>query len=55
CPRRMFVAALVLATKCLQDQCHSNRSWAKLCGFQPREVGRCERALGEALNWRLWV
>lgn len=55
CPRRTFLAALILASKFLQDRCYSNRAWAKLSGLPPREVGRCERALGEALEWRLWV
>ncbi|KLO05937.1 hypothetical protein SCHPADRAFT_802591, partial [Schizopora paradoxa] len=55
CPRRAFLAALVLASKFLQDRCYSNRAWAKLAGLAPREVSRCERALGEALGWRLWV
>jgi len=47
--------ALVLAAKLVQDKCYSNRTWAKLCGLSPREVGRCERALRDALDWRLWV
>jgi len=55
CPRRMFVAALILATKFTQDRVYSNRAWAKISGLEPREVGRCERALGDALEWRLWV
>ena len=55
CPRRMFVAALILAAKFTQDRVYSNRAWAKISGLEPREVGRCERALGEALEWRLWV
>lgn len=55
CPRRTFLAALILASKFLQDRCYSNRAWAKLSGLPPREVGRCERALGDALGWRLWV
>ncbi|KAF8973140.1 hypothetical protein BDZ97DRAFT_1779651 [Flammula alnicola] len=38
-----------------QDKCYSNRAWAKLSGLPPREIGRCERALGQALEWRLWV
>jgi hypothetical protein len=54
-PRRMFIAALVLASKFVQDKCYSNRAWAKLAGLPPREIGRSERALGEALEWRLWV
>ncbi|TFK54190.1 hypothetical protein OE88DRAFT_1624660, partial [Heliocybe sulcata] len=55
CPRRTFLASLILASKFMQDKCYSNRAWAKLSGLHPREIGRCERALGEALEWRLWV
>jgi len=55
CPRRTFLAALILASKFSQDKCYSNRAWAKLSGLPPREIGRCERALGIALDWRLWV
>lgn len=55
CPRRTFLASLILASKFMQDRCYSNRAWAKLSGLSPREIGRCERALGEALEWRLWV
>ncbi|KAF8497639.1 hypothetical protein JB92DRAFT_2589840, partial [Gautieria morchelliformis] len=55
CPRRMFIAALILATKFTQDRVYSNRAWAKISGLDAREVGRCERALGDALEWRLWV
>jgi PHO85 cyclin-5 len=55
CPRRTFLAALILAAKFSQDKCYSNRAWAKISGLPPREIGRCERALGQALDWRLWV
>jgi PHO85 cyclin-5 len=55
CPRRTFLASLILASKFTQDKCYSNRAWAKLAGLPAREIGRCERALGEALEWRLWV
>jgi len=55
CPRRTFLASLILASKFMQDKCYSNRAWAKLAGLPAREIGRCERALGEALGWRLWV
>ncbi|ELU39109.1 hypothetical protein AG1IA_06861 [Rhizoctonia solani AG-1 IA] len=47
-PRRTFLASLVLASKFLLDKAFSNKAWAL-------EVGKCERALGSALNWRLWV
>lgn len=55
CPRRAFLACLILASKFMQDRSYSNKAWAKLAGLPPREIGRCERALGEALEWRLWV
>ena len=55
CPRRTFLASVILASKFSQDKCYSNRAWAKLSGLPPREIGRCVRALGQALGWRLWV
>ncbi|KAI0949386.1 hypothetical protein AcW1_009017 [Taiwanofungus camphoratus] len=55
CPRRTFLACLILASKFMQDRSYSNRAWAKLAGLPPREIGRCERAVGNALEWRLWV
>ena len=54
-PRRTFLASLVLASKFLLDKAFSNKAWAKLSGLEALEVGKCERALGMALNWRLWV
>ena len=54
-PRRTFIAALVLASKFAQDKCYSNRAWAQLTKLSPREISRCERALGDALDWNLWV
>ncbi|KAI0697951.1 hypothetical protein C8T65DRAFT_582237, partial [Cerioporus squamosus] len=55
CPRRTFIACLILASRFLLDQSCTNRPWAKLAGLEPREIGRCERAVGQALDWRLWV
>ena len=55
CPHRTFLASLILASKFMQDKCYSNCAWAKLTGLPAREIGRCERALGEALGWRLRV
>ncbi len=43
--RRASLTSLILAIKFFQDKCYSNRAWAKCC----------ERALGQALEWRLWV
>jgi hypothetical protein len=55
CPRCTFLVALILASKFSQDKSYSNRAWAKLSGLPPREIGRCERALGQTLDWRLWI
>lgn len=55
CPRRTFLACLILASKFMQDRSYSNRAWAELVGLPPREIGRCERAVGNVLEWRLWV
>jgi hypothetical protein len=55
CSRRMFLAALILSTKFLHDRAYTNRAWAKLAGLTTREVGLCERALLEWLNWELYV
>ncbi|KAH7873093.1 uncharacterized protein C8R40DRAFT_1023580, partial [Lentinula edodes] len=55
CPRRTFLATVILAMKFLYDSTHSNREWALLCRLTPREVSKCERTIGNALHWRLWV
>ncbi|KAF7980056.1 hypothetical protein HWV62_39830 [Athelia sp. TMB] len=55
CPRRTFLASLILALKLTQDRSYSNKAWAKLSGLPPHEIGRCKHALGNALNWHLWV
>ncbi|KAJ7721709.1 hypothetical protein B0H16DRAFT_1335157, partial [Mycena metata] len=55
CPRRVFLASLMLARKFLYDQGYSNLAWAKIVVFPVHELGRCERALGDALDWRLWI
>jgi hypothetical protein len=47
--------SLILTSKFTQDRCYSNRAWAKLSGLPPLEIGRCERTLGDMLQWRLWV
>ncbi|KAJ7273134.1 hypothetical protein C8J57DRAFT_1064053, partial [Mycena rebaudengoi] len=40
-------STLILASKLTQDKCYT---WAKLSGLPAREIGRCERALGDALD-----
>lgn len=55
CPRRAFLAALVLAHKFLHDRVYSNRAWAKVSGLDVKEIGRGELALASMLDWNLWV
>ena len=40
CGRRMFLAALVLASKYLQDRNYSARAWSKISGLQIKETMR---------------
>ena len=51
----LFLVSVIFASKFSQDKCYSIRSWAKLSGFAPWEIGRCERALCQALAWRSFV
>ncbi|KAI0731450.1 hypothetical protein C8Q76DRAFT_587312, partial [Earliella scabrosa] len=55
CPRRTFLACLVLAWKFLHDRAVNNVAWARVVGLCPIEIGYCERGVGKALQWRLWV
>ncbi|KAG9112645.1 hypothetical protein FRC07_007877 [Ceratobasidium sp. 392] len=54
-PRRVYLAAIILGSKFLLDRTYTNKTWSAVSGLDALEVGRCERALGEALHWRLWV
>ncbi|KAF4598228.1 hypothetical protein EYR38_006624 [Pleurotus pulmonarius] len=54
CPRRAFLASLILASKFTQDKCYSNRAWAKLSGLAPREIGSASISdAGDSNAW-LW-
>ncbi|CAE6473042.1 hypothetical protein ACGC1H_006002 [Rhizoctonia solani] len=54
-PRRVYLAAIILGSKFLLDRTYTNKTWAGVSGLEALEVGRCERALAEALQWRLWI
>jgi hypothetical protein len=53
-PRQMLLGALVLAQKFLVDAAYTSATWGKLSGLPTRDVAAVERALGTALDWRLW-
>ena len=53
CGRRMFLAALILASKYLQDRNYSTRAWSKISGLKVTEINTNERAFLAAVNWKL--
>lgn len=55
CGRRMFLAAIVVASKFLQDQTYSNRTWSKISGLAPREIEQLERIFLRTIQYDLVV
>lgn len=53
--RRVFLASLVLACKFVFDKPYDNRSWSLISGLGSRDIGECERVVGDVLQWRLWI
>ncbi|RCI13834.1 hypothetical protein L249_8248 [Ophiocordyceps polyrhachis-furcata BCC 54312] len=55
CGRRMFLAALILASKYLQDRNYSARAWSKISGLNTHEINQNEMAFLVAVNWKLHI
>lgn len=55
CGRRMFLAALMLASKFLQDRNYSTRAWGKITGLPTSEINTNELKFLEAVDWKLHV
>ncbi|BCS17574.1 putative G1/S-specific cyclin Pcl5 [Aspergillus puulaauensis] len=55
CGRRMFLAALVLASKYLQDRNYSARAWSKISGLNTVEINQNELMFLEAVDWKLHI
>ncbi|CAN8100649.1 unnamed protein product [Discula destructiva] len=55
CGRRMFLAALILASKYLQDRNYSARAWSKISGLNTNEINQNEMAFVLAVNWKLHI
>ncbi|WFD26826.1 PHO85 cyclin-5 [Malassezia nana] len=51
----MFLAAIVVASKFLQDRTYSNRTWAKISGLSPREIEQLERIFLRTIQYNLYV
>ncbi|ORZ37931.1 hypothetical protein BCR44DRAFT_1375406, partial [Catenaria anguillulae PL171] len=55
CGRRLFLAALILAAKYLQDKNYSNKAWAKISGLTALEINRNEREFLDTMDYGLFV
>jgi hypothetical protein len=55
CGRRMFLAALILASKYLQDRNYSARAWSKITSLEVCEINTIEIAFLLAIDWKLHV
>ncbi|KAK2018317.1 cyclin [Colletotrichum eremochloae] len=55
CGRRMFLAALILASKYLQDRNYSARAWSKISGLNTAEINQNEIAFLLAVDWKLHI
>ncbi|KAJ3127560.1 hypothetical protein HK100_009684 [Physocladia obscura] len=55
CPRRMFLSALILASKYLQDRNYSNKAWAKISGLQVLEINANEFEFLALIDYELFV
>ncbi|KAJ1028191.1 hypothetical protein NDA13_003637 [Ustilago tritici] len=53
CPRRMFLASIMIASKFVQDHTYSNRAWAKISGLPVKDLSKLERAFLKAIDYRL--
>ncbi|KAJ2592266.1 PHO85 cyclin-5 [Coemansia sp. RSA 1722] len=55
CGRRMFVAALISASKFIYDQTYSNRAWNKITRLPMAQISDMERAFLSMIDYRLYV
>lgn len=55
CGRRMFLSALILASKYLQDRNYSARAWSKISGLATQEINQNELAFLLAVDWKLHI
>lgn len=55
CGRRMFVAALMLASKWVQDRSFKTRAWSKITGLSPAELNANEYVFLERIDFRLHI
>ncbi|KAI8615380.1 cyclin-domain-containing protein, partial [Chytriomyces sp. MP71] len=55
CGRRVFLTALILASKYLQDRNYSNKAWSKISGLAVSEINANEFQFLSLVNYELFV
>ncbi|KAG0243593.1 hypothetical protein BGW41_001804 [Actinomortierella wolfii] len=55
CGRRTFLAALMVASKYLQDRNYSNKAWAKISGLSIKEINANELVFLKLMDYSLFV
>lgn len=55
CGRRMFLAALILSSKWLQDRNYSSKAWSRISGLKVDEINENEMTFLCAVGWELHV
>lgn len=55
CGRRMFLAALIVASKYLQDRNYSNRAWSKISGLHVNEINANEICFLKLIDYNLFI
>ncbi|CAG8479676.1 4943_t:CDS:2 [Diversispora eburnea] len=55
CGRRMFLAALIVASKYLQDRNYSNRAWSKISGLPVNEINANEICFLKLIDYDLFI
>lgn len=55
CGRRVFLTALILASKYLQDRNFSTRAWSKISGLSSKEINRNEQTFLQTIDWQLHI
>jgi hypothetical protein len=53
CGRRMFLSALILASKYWNDRNYSNRAWSKISGAGVKEIDQYQLVFLSAIDWKL--
>jgi hypothetical protein len=55
CGRRMFLAALMVASKFLQDRTYRNSAWAKISGLTTAEITFSEMTFLQLIDYQLFI